>query len=89
MKWGTGALNIDGCRIETGDNLNGGTYSVNGSSGPMPGDTRQGKALGKFQLGKTMDRPFSQPEGRWPANLCHDGSDEVLALFPESKSTGG
>jgi len=22
--------------------------------------------------------------GRWPANLCHDGSDEVLALFPQS-----
>jgi len=24
--------------------------------------------------------------GRWPANLVHDGSDEVLALFPETKS---
>ena len=26
--------------------------------------------------------------GRWPANLAHDGSDEVLALFPESSTTG-
>lgn len=25
--------------------------------------------------------------GRWPANICHDGSDEVVALFPESAST--
>jgi site-specific DNA-methyltransferase (adenine-specific) len=25
------------------------------------------------------------PAGRWPANVIHDGSDEVLALFPESK----
>ena len=24
--------------------------------------------------------------GRWPANLIHDGSDEVLAGFPESAS---
>lgn len=24
-------------------------------------------------------------EGRWPANLIHDGSDEVVGLFPESK----
>jgi len=23
--------------------------------------------------------------GRWPANLCHDGSDGVLALFPQTK----
>jgi site-specific DNA-methyltransferase (adenine-specific) len=23
--------------------------------------------------------------GRWPANLIHDGSDEVVALFPDSK----
>jgi site-specific DNA-methyltransferase (adenine-specific) len=26
------------------------------------------------------------PEGRWPANFLHDGSDEVLALFPETTS---
>jgi len=24
------------------------------------------------------------PLGRWPANVCHDGSDEVTAAFPES-----
>jgi len=27
------------------------------------------------------------PQGRWPANLIHDGSDEVMELFPQSKST--
>jgi site-specific DNA-methyltransferase (adenine-specific) len=27
--------------------------------------------------------------GRWPANLIHDGSEEVVGLFPQSKSTGG
>ncbi|MBK8773013.1 MAG: site-specific DNA-methyltransferase [Rhizobiales bacterium] len=27
--------------------------------------------------------------GRWPANLIHDGSDEVLALFPDSNGSGG
>jgi site-specific DNA-methyltransferase (adenine-specific) len=41
---GTGALNIDGCRVGTdGDN-----------------------------------------SGRWPANVIHDGSEEVLRLFPET-----
>lgn len=29
------------------------------------------------------------PLGRWPANVIHDGSDEVLALFPESKGQQG
>jgi site-specific DNA-methyltransferase (adenine-specific) len=24
------------------------------------------------------------PLGRWPANLCHDGSDDVIAAFPEN-----
>lgn len=39
LRWGTGAINVDGGRIS--------------------------------------------PLGRWPANLCHDGSEEVLACFPE------
>jgi len=28
------------------------------------------------------------PQGRWPANLVHDGSDEVTALFPVTKTNG-
>ncbi|MDT0138073.1 site-specific DNA-methyltransferase [Acidovorax sp. PRC11] len=43
LQHGTGALNIDGCRV--------------GGEG-----------------------------GRWPANLIHDGTEEVVALFPESTS---
>jgi len=27
--------------------------------------------------------------GRWPANLIHDGSDEVVGLFPAARSSGG
>lgn len=29
----------------------------------------------------------SEPEGRFPANLIHDGSDEVVRLFPDSKGS--
>jgi site-specific DNA-methyltransferase (adenine-specific) len=28
----------------------------------------------------------TEPTGRWPANVTHDGSDDVLEHFPESKS---
>jgi site-specific DNA-methyltransferase (adenine-specific) len=27
-----------------------------------------------------------QPQGRWPANVIHDGSDEVVSLFPQTSS---
>ena len=75
QQFGTGGLNIDGCRVETSDNLNGGGYSEN----------YQGSSFLKY--GGKLE--FEQPIGRWPANLIHDGSEEVVELFPQSKSTGG
>ena len=72
---GTGALNIDGCRVSTDDNLNGGSY---GATSRECDEFFKGKRPGGG--GK-----FVQPVGRWPANFIHDGSDEVLALFPEAK----
>jgi DNA modification methylase len=80
LKWGTGALNIDGCRIETDEILNGGAYAENGTKSERSGSLAGG--LLKSGIGE-----YQQPQGRWPANLCHDGSDEVVAGFPTS--TGG
>ncbi len=66
---GTGALNIDGCRV--GDEV---TRTI--------GSAKQGTtAFGDFG---GME-PRDNPPGRWPANLIHDGSDEVLAAFPDAK----
>jgi site-specific DNA-methyltransferase (adenine-specific) len=45
--------------------------------------------------GEQIHAPQSDPTkrtqnlGRWPANLIHDGSEEVLAMFPDSVSVGG
>lgn len=80
LKWGTGALNVDGCRVGTDDNLNGGGYNVDGTSNKQLSEATS-------YATKVMDKVFIQPKGRWPANICHDGSDEVLAGFPDSKST--
>ena len=88
LKWGTGGINIDGCRVETEDNLNGGAYSLNGGRKSLIGDSRTGKAKGMFQDGKTSESNYKQPQGRFPANLIHDGSDEVVELFPDSKGGG-
>ncbi len=81
---GTGALNIDGCRVEYEDDcrlLKGGSY----------GGNRTG-AAGTSVFG-TGDNEVSYqggvPEGRWPANLIHDGSDEVVAAFPDAIGAQG
>lgn len=85
LKHGTGALNIDGCRIETTENLNGGAYAETGGRG-ISGSL---SASGMNVPGKTVGRKFMQPAGRWPANLIHDGSEEVLAAFPQAPSQQG
>ena len=73
---GTGALNIDGCRVET-DELRGKIYNNKGDSLSWGGSYGKGTVEGNAI-------------GRWPANLIHDGSEEVVGLFPETgKSTGG
>lgn len=71
---GTGALNIDACRVPTSDDLNGGAYAAE----------RQDSTSPWAMLHKTTGAEFVQPTGRWPANLIHDGSDEVLAAFPQA-----
>lgn len=74
LEHGTGALNIDGCRVGT----DGGTAKASKPTGD--GNGIYGSGLhGSCEIAQ-LDK------GRWPANLIHDGSDEVVALFPVTKS---
>lgn len=77
LKWGTGALNIDGCRIGTD------TITVSGDN--------KGFHMWKEQNGRKTKQVANKPPtthtGRWPANLMHDGSDEVTSLFPVTGSS--
>lgn len=88
-RFGTGVLNIDDCRVLTDENLNGGAYAASGGRSALDGDERIGAAAGMFQPGKTAASEFVQPAGRWPANIIHDGSDEVLAAFPSAPGQRG
>ena len=75
LKWGTGGINIDGCRVGTefippqrqGTDIRGGNYM---------GGTKKSEYISTGNL------------GRFPANLIHDGSQEVLELFPMTKPHG-
>jgi DNA modification methylase len=74
LEHGTGAINVDACRV--------GNESTR----------RSVNIIGVQQFGGANHRPQHEAEhvarengsdaGRWPANLIHDGSDEVIACFP-------
>ncbi len=75
---GTGAINIDGSRI--GDEVR--TYGGMSANQPEVGTFRDDNWVPK-EIEVTVS-------GRYPANFIHDGSDEVVELFPDTgKSTGG
>ena len=89
LKYGTGGINIDECRVSTTDNLNGGAYCKDGHREKgLYGQDRDAKGSGMFAEGKTCDTEFKQPSGRFPANVIHDGSKEVVELFPDNVKGG-
>lgn len=60
LRWGTGAINIDGCRVAERER-------------------------------HMVDEPIvsgGHKSGRFPANVIHDGSTEVLERFPKGSSSG-
>ena len=71
LKWGTGGINVDGCRVEHDEDL------------PIE---RAGKTLDTRDQGWGFKGVSRGNQGRFPANLIHDGSDEVMELFPNTKS---
>jgi site-specific DNA-methyltransferase (adenine-specific) len=90
MKYGTGGINIDGCRVATHENLNGGAYSKpNEVTKLTSGDTRSSKGAGMYDSNNKAHHDFQQPLGRFPANVIHDGSEEVEECFPDSKGQCG
>jgi len=70
LKWGTGGINIDESRVESNEKI----LSQHSSTG----------------VGFTGNKDYKfkreyQTQGRFPANLIHDNSEEVRECFPESK----
>jgi len=94
---GTGALNIDGCRVPTDEVLRAGTGNIPCRHDQSQPRGRTGEASAQRRYTENGGTDFAMtpgprggdPAGRWPANLIHDGSEEVLALFPDSKGQQG
>ena len=74
LKHGCGALNIDASRVEG---------PMNGVWGTSNATVERGRMFnGSPDMGEY--RSEKHPLGRWPANVVHDGSEEVLAAFPDA-----
>jgi len=84
LKWGTGAINIDACRVPTTaeehKKLDDGRKS---NRTIRAGEVAKGYGMKPEGLRLTSQSTL----GRFPANIIHDGSDEVVELFPESKAS--
>jgi site-specific DNA-methyltransferase (adenine-specific) len=80
LKYGTGGINIDGCRVE---------------AEKMASQKRGSNVFQETANG--IQTGWNKPDyngdyvpnnlGRFPANLIHDGSDEVVGLFPDVKGS--
>jgi DNA modification methylase len=77
LVWGTGGLNIDGCRVGT----EGSTPRGLGEQGQRIGDARHG-----FRT-HAGPRIRSDTQGRWPANIVLDGA-AAAALDQQSGERG-
>ena len=84
LTYGTGAINIDASRVASditqdpnyrpnasNHNGHGSSFSINGENIRLKNDL--------------PDSGFHNSAGRFPANVIHDGSDEVVELFPDTK----
>jgi site-specific DNA-methyltransferase (adenine-specific) len=72
LKWGTGGINIDGCRIESNEEL-----GRNNKKAPFNSD-------GNFGWNSNNIKPINTTglvEGRFPANFIHNGIEETWARF--------
>ncbi len=74
LKHGTGGLNIDGTRV--------GTETTRTTIKDL--SQAHGNQFGKAGITYPTQGYKDNPPGRFPANLIHDGSDEVEAVFPQN-----
>ena len=65
LKYGTGAINVDGCRIRLAD-----------GEAARTGNTERSSAVG-YGVASWHKSGTTPNHGRWPANVLHDGSDEA------------
>jgi DNA modification methylase len=82
LTYGVGGLNIDDSRVPSDDGFEKAWDKPVSTNISAPGGKYISEGA-KHTVDLTSNRPVG---GRFPANFIHDGSDEVVALFPDTKS---
>jgi len=83
IKHGTGGINIDASRVPLNLDIdNSQLRTINRSQR----DTDINNQTWGMTKNKSERVDVIKPNGRWPANFIHDGSEEVTDLFPDTKS---
>lgn len=77
LQHGTGSLNIGGCRIGCEPRHN-----------PSAGNDSAAERYTVAPIGQQRELAVREAVGRWPANIVHDGSDEVVGAFPDDDNGG-
>jgi site-specific DNA-methyltransferase (adenine-specific) len=80
LRWGVGALNIDACRVPGGEG---------GSRDGEESADRSYEAEGSTNFAAKPGPRGGDAKGRWPANVVHDGSQDVLSAFPDAPGQCG
>lgn len=86
LKHGVGAVNIDDCRVPLAGEVD--TPQLRTMLRNQRVEDDHGQVWGHSKLGGDV-ATVVRPDGRWPANLLHDGSADVIDLFPREAGSQG
>ncbi len=73
LEHGTGAINVDACRVGVGEKRKTTMGGMAHKANPIYGEFAD----------KDRSKPIETTQGRWPSNVVHDGGDEVERLLGE------
>lgn len=82
--YGTGALNVDGCRVGYQSDADKASATPQGKAVWKPG-----RLAGDTEGVEAQEGRRAPLIGRWPANIIHDGGDEVEGAFAAFGEKGG
>jgi len=81
---GTGAINVDGCRVSYDqDAPSPATNPLYRKSGGYKHAGNDDSGSSSFTIKGNGEPSTAHNLGRWPANVIHDGSEEVVGAFPD------
>lgn len=89
LAYDTGGLNIAASRIKFASDDDKAAAAAAAAAQRLCQDQNANRrAYGDFNNGEASLAPYlaNMDAGRWPANVLHDGSDQVLAHFPDCDS---